>query len=56
MESAAAAVVRAFVPNARDRSPSVTVLPSPLYLALGVVLILALPGTVIVSAAPMAID
>ena len=37
MESVAAAVVRAFVPNARERAPSVTVLPSALYLALGVV-------------------
>ncbi len=30
MESVAAAVVRAFVPNARERAPSVTVLVLPL--------------------------
>ena len=56
IESCAPTPVRAFVPNARERSPSVTVLPAALYLALGVVLILELPGIVIVSAAPIAID
>ena len=30
IESVAAALVRAFVPNARERAPSVTVLVSPL--------------------------
>ena len=36
IESSAPTAVRAFVPKARERAPSVTVLPSPLYLALGV--------------------
>ena len=36
MESAAAVDVLAFVPNARERTPSVTVLPLALYCALGV--------------------